>query len=193
MRKRTLPSQRDSCIAEGIKQLRERNIIDSRLFDWSQHLNAFRNVAAHPDMSDVSITREDAEDLQAFVYAIIEYIYDLADRYDEFQGASRTACAGQSKIESPICEVRRRHIVPHRLSLPIRVTLWVTLRASSKLHRQINILQRNKIPARGTTKIPQYRRRPASEIPRRPGIAHRRGERGQRALRDPAGQLGCLP
>jgi hypothetical protein len=72
-------------LAQGIKQLRDKNIIDGRLFDWSQHLHAFRNVAAHPDMSGVSISREDAEDLQAFVYAIIEYIYDLTDRYEEFK------------------------------------------------------------------------------------------------------------
>jgi|ERR1043166_4944992 hypothetical protein len=71
-------------LAEGIKQLSERNFIDSRLFDWSQHLHAFRNFAAHPD-SDAAISREDAEDLQAFVYAIVEYIYDLADRYAEFK------------------------------------------------------------------------------------------------------------
>ena len=39
---------------------------------------------AHPD-SDADITRQDAEDLQAFVYAITEYIYDLADRCEEFK------------------------------------------------------------------------------------------------------------
>jgi hypothetical protein len=33
----------------------------------------------------LAITREDAEDLQAFVHAIIEYIYDLAERYEEFK------------------------------------------------------------------------------------------------------------
>jgi endogenous inhibitor of DNA gyrase (YacG/DUF329 family) len=77
-------SKKRLMLAEGIKQLKEQNYIDSRLFDWSQHLHAFRNVAAHPD-SDAAITRQDAEDLQAFVYAIIEYVYDLADRYEEFK------------------------------------------------------------------------------------------------------------
>lgn len=72
-------------LAEGIKQLKDKGIIDSRLFDWSQHLHAFRNLAAHPDMEGVSITREDAEDLQVFVYAITEYVYDLAERYEEFK------------------------------------------------------------------------------------------------------------
>lgn len=77
-------SKKRIMLSNGIKQLRENNLIDDRLLDWSQQLHAFRNLAAHPD-SDAAITREDAEDLQAFVYAIIEYIYDLADRYKEFK------------------------------------------------------------------------------------------------------------
>lgn len=70
-------------LGEGIKKLREKKIIDDRLYDWSQQLQAFRNLAAHPE--DISISREDAEDLQTFVYAIVEYIYDLTDRYEEFK------------------------------------------------------------------------------------------------------------
>jgi len=77
-------SKKRLMLADGIEKLKAENYIDSRLFDWSQHLHAFRNVAAHPD-SDAEITRQDAEDLQAFVYAIIEYVYDLADRYEEFK------------------------------------------------------------------------------------------------------------
>jgi hypothetical protein len=71
-------------LAEGIKQLKERNIIDERLYNWSQELHAFRNLAAHPD-EESAISRDDAEDLQAFVYAITEYVYDLTDRYAEFK------------------------------------------------------------------------------------------------------------
>lgn len=70
-------------LGQGIKKLREKGIIDNRLFDWSQQLHAFRNLAAHAE--DASISRDDAEDLQTFVYAIIEYIYDLTDRYEEFK------------------------------------------------------------------------------------------------------------
>jgi hypothetical protein len=70
-------------LAEGIKRLKEQNIIDERLYDWSQQLHAFRNMAAHPE--DVSISRQDAQDLQTFVHAIIDYIYDLTDRYNEFK------------------------------------------------------------------------------------------------------------
>jgi Domain of unknown function (DUF4145) len=70
-------------LATGIKELHTKDIIDARLLDWSEHLRAFRNIAAHA--SDQQISRQDAEDLQAFVYAIIEYIYDLTERYEEFK------------------------------------------------------------------------------------------------------------
>jgi hypothetical protein len=92
-------SKKKLMLANGIKQLRDKNLIDARLFDWSQHLHAFRNLAAHPDVEGVSITRQDAEDLQAFVYAITEYIYDLTDRYEEFKGrqARRSKAKGKSQ------------------------------------------------------------------------------------------------
>jgi hypothetical protein len=70
-------------LAEGIRKLKEIKVIDDRLYDWSQQLHAFRNLAAHPE--DVSISREDADDLRTFVYAIVEYIYDLTERYNEFK------------------------------------------------------------------------------------------------------------
>jgi hypothetical protein len=70
-------------LGQRIKSLRDKKIIDGRLFDWSQQLHAFRNLAAHPE--DISISRDDAEDLQTFVNAIVEYVYDLTDRYEEFK------------------------------------------------------------------------------------------------------------
>lgn len=76
-------SKKKIMLGEGIKKLKEEKIIDDRLYDWSQQLQAFRNLAAHPE--DISISRHDAEDLQTFVNAIVEYVYDLADRYAEFK------------------------------------------------------------------------------------------------------------
>ncbi|WP_081019769.1 DUF4145 domain-containing protein [Ralstonia solanacearum] len=76
-------SEKKLMLGDGIKKLRDARIIDDRLYDWSQQLQAFRNLAAHPE--DIIISREDAGDLQTFVNAIIEYVYDLTDRYDEFK------------------------------------------------------------------------------------------------------------
>jgi len=75
--------KRPIMLAQGIAKLKEGNHIDQRLYDWSQELRAFRNVAAHA--SDEVILRRDAEDLQTFVFAIVEYVYDLADRYQQFK------------------------------------------------------------------------------------------------------------
>jgi hypothetical protein len=81
------PPKRPVMLGEGIRQLKDKGLIDDRLYDWSQQLHAFRNLAAHA--TDESISRDDAEDLQSFVYAIIEYIYDLTDRYMEFNERSK--------------------------------------------------------------------------------------------------------
>ena len=81
-------------LSEGIERLRASKVIDDRLYDWSQQLRAFRNIAAHAQ--DVAISRQDAEDLQSFVYAIVEYVYDLADRYDEFKGRTKPSAKPQN-------------------------------------------------------------------------------------------------
>lgn len=70
-------------LGAGIKALKKKNIINQRLYDWGQQVQAFRNLAAHGE--DFVASREDAEDLQAFVHAITEYVYDLTDRYEEFK------------------------------------------------------------------------------------------------------------
>lgn len=93
-------SKKRLMLAEGIKQLKEKGVIDDRLYDWSQHLHAFRNLAAHPDDDGGSISRQDAEDLQAFVYAIVEYIYDLNDRYKEFKERQATRAKAKEKAKN---------------------------------------------------------------------------------------------
>ncbi len=80
--------------------LKEKGIIDSRLYDWSQQLRAFRNLAAHADTDVSSISRRDAEDLQSFVYAIIEYVYDLTDRYNEFKARLEKKDADEKDLVS---------------------------------------------------------------------------------------------
>lgn len=79
----TAALKRPVMLGKGISKLKDKGLIDQRLFDWSQQLHAFRNVAAHA--TDITISREDTDDLRSFVYAIIEYIYDLTDRYNEFK------------------------------------------------------------------------------------------------------------
>jgi uncharacterized protein YutE (UPF0331/DUF86 family) len=76
-------SPRKLSLSQGLQKLRDQGVIDARLFEWSQQLRAFRNLAAHAEESTIS--RSDVEDLQTFVTAIVEYVYDLAERYEEFK------------------------------------------------------------------------------------------------------------
>jgi len=76
-------SKRPIMLGEGLRKLKDGGLIDQKLFDWSQQLHTFRNLAAHP--TDIAISREEADDLRSFVFAIVEYIYDLTDRYNDFQ------------------------------------------------------------------------------------------------------------
>ena len=79
-------SKKQITLNNGINVLREMKIIDERLYEWSQQLKALRNLAAHA--VDIKLSRRDVQDLLIFVYAIIEYIYDLTDRYEEFMSRS---------------------------------------------------------------------------------------------------------
>lgn len=79
--------QKRIMLGQGIKKLKDKRIIDDRLYNWSQELQVLRNLAAHP--SEITVSRQDAEDMQAFVHAITEYVYDLSDRYEQFKNRKR--------------------------------------------------------------------------------------------------------
>lgn len=103
-------SKRNLMLAKGINALRDMQIIDNRLYEWSQQLHAFRNLAAHPE--DISISRADAEDLQSFVYAIVEYIYDLTDRYNEFKSRLKT----HPKLKKPSAKKQSKAVTDSPVS-----------------------------------------------------------------------------
>lgn len=72
-----------SMLAKGLADLRDRKIIDERLFDWGEQLRHHRNIGAHASITD-HISREDATDLLEFVGAICDYIFVLSARFDAF-------------------------------------------------------------------------------------------------------------
>jgi hypothetical protein len=69
-------------LSKGLMKLKEMEVIDQRLFNWSELLRNERNLGAHA--SGEEITRENARDLHDFVHAMCEFIYILADKYDSF-------------------------------------------------------------------------------------------------------------
>ncbi len=66
----------------GLKELRDRSLIDGRLFQWAEELQKSRNIGAHATEEKVSL--QDAHDLLDFTNAICEYVFALSARFDEF-------------------------------------------------------------------------------------------------------------
>ncbi len=69
-------------LAKGLKELKDKKIIDGRIYLWGETLRKRRNISAHPSEEDT--TKEDATDILSFTTAICEYIYVLTIRYEEF-------------------------------------------------------------------------------------------------------------
>lgn len=70
-------------LAGAIKELRDRGIIESNLFEWAEALRLFGNEAAHG--VDTQISREDASDIIQFTDALLEYLFTYQDRFRAFQ------------------------------------------------------------------------------------------------------------
>jgi len=70
-------------LASGLKHLRNKGIIDGRLFDWGEALRAARNLGAHASTEKVS--RDDARDLLDFSKAICDYVFVLHAKFERFK------------------------------------------------------------------------------------------------------------
>ncbi|MFH1081302.1 MAG: DUF4145 domain-containing protein [Pseudomonadota bacterium] len=75
-------SAKNKTLSVGLKELKEKGIIDERLFKWGEELRKQRNVGAHA--SDEKISKEDAKDLLDFVNAICEYVFVLTEKFNKF-------------------------------------------------------------------------------------------------------------
>jgi hypothetical protein len=72
----------EKTIARGLRALREKGIIDQKLFEWADALRQERNLGAHA--TEKKISRENAEDTIDFVLAIYDYVYTLTEKYERF-------------------------------------------------------------------------------------------------------------
>jgi len=70
-------------LAAGIEELRQNNIIDQRLYEWSKELHLNRNLAAHA--SSQEFEQADAEDLFNFASAICDYVFVLSEKFERFK------------------------------------------------------------------------------------------------------------
>lgn len=69
-------------IGKGLAELKNKGVIDERLFSWAEVLRKERNIGAHA--SDVDTTKENAQDIVDFTIAIFDYVYTLSEKYDRY-------------------------------------------------------------------------------------------------------------
>jgi len=84
-------------LAGELKELKEKGVIENRLFEWADQLRTMGNDAAHG--VEFTVLREDAEDTLQFTEALIEYVFTYRDRFDEFKKrrAKRTSPPNEKK------------------------------------------------------------------------------------------------
>lgn len=67
----------------SLEEMRDKGIIDPRLFEWADTLRIHGNEAAH-GVSTI-VKRDDARDILEFTGALLEYVFTFRDRFERFQ------------------------------------------------------------------------------------------------------------
>lgn len=91
-----------------LEQLLQREVIDKRLLEWAHALRIVGNEAAHD--VNVTVPKEDAEDLLFFGKALLEYVFTFRQRFDEFKiRRERRKEIAKSKAVSnaPVADIER--------------------------------------------------------------------------------------
>ncbi|HEY9286165.1 MAG TPA: DUF4145 domain-containing protein [Pyrinomonadaceae bacterium] len=83
-------------LVSALKDLKDKGVIESRLYEWADALRISGNEAAH-DVK-VTVSAEDARDILEFTNALLEYVFTFRDKFEEFK--NRRANKGKSKPNS---------------------------------------------------------------------------------------------
>jgi len=70
-------------LVSALKELKDKGIIESRLYEWADALGISGNEAAHD--VNVRISKVDAKDILEFTNALLEYVFTFRDRFEEFK------------------------------------------------------------------------------------------------------------
>jgi hypothetical protein len=76
-------SIKDKNFAKDLEGLKNKGIIDERLYQWGEALRKHRNIGAHA--TEDEILKEDAKDLLDFAQAICDYVFVLNAKFDRFK------------------------------------------------------------------------------------------------------------
>ncbi|MBU1344051.1 MAG: DUF4145 domain-containing protein [Proteobacteria bacterium] len=91
-------------LGPGIEELKERGVIDSKLFEWSKEIHKHRNIAAHA--SEEEIAKEDAIDLYYFSEAVCNYVFVISERFNQFISRKKADKANATDAKSRLPDPR---------------------------------------------------------------------------------------
>jgi len=74
---------RTANLAQSLKALRDKQIIETKLFEWAEALRTLGNEAAHG--VECTITREDCQDTLDFTEALVQYVFTYQDQFQSFK------------------------------------------------------------------------------------------------------------
>jgi hypothetical protein len=70
-------------LASALKEMKDKGIIESRLYEWADALRISGNEAAHG--VGTTISPQDAKDVLEFTNALLEYVFTFQDRFEWFK------------------------------------------------------------------------------------------------------------
>ena len=70
-------------LASALKEMKDKGIIENRLFDWADALRISGNEAAHGVNSNIS--PQDAKDILEFTHALLEYVFTFQEKFEQFK------------------------------------------------------------------------------------------------------------
>jgi hypothetical protein len=79
-------------LASALKEMKDKGVIESRLYEWADALRISGNEAAHG--VSTSISPQDAKDILEFTNALLEYVFTFQERFKQFKerrGISKAA------------------------------------------------------------------------------------------------------
>lgn len=74
-------------LAQALREMKDKGLIESRLFEWADELRLSGNQAAHDVKS--SMSPADARDILDFTRALLEYVFTFRDKFDQFRQRRR--------------------------------------------------------------------------------------------------------
>lgn len=90
---------KDINLVRSLKALKDKGIIENRLYEWADALRISGNEAAHD--VNVTISPEDARDILEFTNALLEYLFTFRDRFEQFKQRRAAKSSDQQGDDVP--------------------------------------------------------------------------------------------